>query len=351
MEIKTSTMKYLLSMLLSISAIYLSAQNCTSGYRLFTFPLNKKPIVISQLGSSPQFDFLRGITDPNKFFEAIQKNRNVPRFKKDFAELNKLMKEIGFTDGIEDERFSINSLHYEYIPYNTKGNLGSNSENYKYVILKPDDPNGLPGWKLTSPTGCYIFIFTKCGNAFYPQGEIQVPPNSKICPEVPCPIITVDIIGDSEKIECEVQKTKRIIKTEFYITGYIKKKITIYKQKNQSRQGKGQQQSQETKLKTKKQKVLDSLLVYADEVEVEECQAPSADYTVAVASQTIAQKVCKDSTIHIPLKLSLKGASSITYTPTNNQSIRKIVIRQLTKKKTFKLLRREFTGIISPFRQ
>lgn len=203
-------MRHILSILLIFLSTHLFAQNqCSLSHIVFNAPTGRNPQPIRSLGNNPQIKCLQNITNKLAFYNAIQNCKGKFEYKTDFEELNDIFKDIGFSDGINDPNFTVNSLNYETIPYNSKGMLGYKKNKkigYQYVVLVPENHTGVEGWKVTSTTGCYVYIFTKCGNAFFPQNEcpkcppcdtchnvsIEVPSDTTLCTSTSCDTLTIE---------------------------------------------------------------------------------------------------------------------------------------------------------------
>ena len=76
-----------------------------------------------------------------------------------------MLTDIGFTNGAKDVTAS--SVTEYYIPSGTLGNMGDGNFNTAYIKLTGNGQD-IKSWKISSPTGCYVYILAKCGNAFYP---------------------------------------------------------------------------------------------------------------------------------------------------------------------------------------
>jgi hypothetical protein len=168
-------MKLLSSIILTILCSSLFAQtHCDLTHVLFHSPIGRNPQKIRSLGNNPQIKCLRGITDTQNFFEALRTCLTKDIYKADFAELDGIFKQIGFQKGLVDNNFTEESLSYETIPYGTKGMLGYKKNKkigYVYAELVPENHVGVKGWKVTAPTGCFVYIFTTCGMLFIPKAN------------------------------------------------------------------------------------------------------------------------------------------------------------------------------------
>ena len=199
-------MKHFLSLL--ALCIYLNMygqSNCDSQLPLYRFTENKSPLELKSLGSSPQFEFLREIKSKEAFFESIRKNRKFLKYDKELVELIKLLHSIGFKKGIDDKDFNEAALEFQIIEKGTLGNTGNHFHQYKLIRLLDNEPS----WKITSPTGCYFYIFTKCGNAFYPQTPIASTVKSvdtchKLLVVLPRTVDTLQINVDTIRVNTKI---------------------------------------------------------------------------------------------------------------------------------------------------
>jgi hypothetical protein len=283
-------MKLILSSLLAMVSSQIIAQNrCDLAHVVFHSPKGKRPQPIMNLGNNPQIKCLRGITDSHSFFNSLKTCLTKDIYKADFTELDDIFKQIGFKNGLSDENFTEQNLKYETIPYGTKGMLGFKKDKkigYVYAQLVPQNHGGVQGWKVSGPTGCYIYIFTKCGNAFYPQSD---------CPECPCIDVQLDIRTDEKHIDIQSGKVQDTVITNYFV--YCIKKIT---RQTQRQQGKSLRTSSRSKVFG---------LLYTDTTIVNGFSSTAVSYNISTA-YTESLKVCKDTTVDLKLKLIAKQASS-----------------------------------------
>jgi hypothetical protein len=171
------------SLLLFLSVLFIGRSQafpqdpCRKKSSLFKFDGTAHPRLFTEkLGNHPQFPFLqseKGVITRTLFLNAVKDPANRKNYKKEFAEFNELLRDIGFTNGYKS--LTLGRIENLYINPGTIGNLGFyNKEfplnSYIYVKLSPagEDPDGVAAWKITGPAGCYIYILHTCGNAFYP---------------------------------------------------------------------------------------------------------------------------------------------------------------------------------------
>jgi hypothetical protein len=116
---------------------------------------------VYSFGSNPEFPFLRNLSTPQQVANAMKKG--IARHG--MAELNRMMMDIGFTNGVKDVTAAY--VTEDYVATGTPGNMGDGNFSTAYIKLMGGD-QGVKTWKISSPTGCYVYILAKCGNAFYP---------------------------------------------------------------------------------------------------------------------------------------------------------------------------------------
>ena len=172
-------MKFFLLVFLGFFVGHLYAQQpCHKKSKVFRFDPHVHPWVFTEkLGNHPQFPFLqyeKGINSRALFVKAAKDPDSRKNYKKEFEVFNELLREIGFRNGYKD--LKADNIENLYVNPGTPGNLGfynpdKEGNNYIYVRLRPagEDADGVAAWKLTGPSGCYIYILHTCGNAFYPN--------------------------------------------------------------------------------------------------------------------------------------------------------------------------------------
>ena len=159
-----------------------SQDPCRKKSSLFKFDASVHPRLFTEkLGNHPQFPFLqkeKGIDTRVLFLRAVKDPENRKNYKKEFAEFNELLKDIGFTNGYKG--LTLSRIENLFINPGTIGNLGFYNKDYPqnsyiYVKLNPagEEPDGVAAWKITGSSGCYIYILHTCGNAFYPSNATE----------------------------------------------------------------------------------------------------------------------------------------------------------------------------------
>ena len=176
--------KLILLPVLFVTVAGFAQTQCATGAR-FRFDNTGSPKEIEKLGTAPEFPFLRNMSTTKQVVAAIHRNNanNGPGA----TEFNDLMTSIGFTNGAKDVTEA--NVTWHMMQYGTEGNMGSAGYTTAYSKLN-GDPDGNKSWKITSGTGCYVYILAKCGNSFYPKPE-----NKTACINVP-----VNITGDMKDV-------------------------------------------------------------------------------------------------------------------------------------------------------
>ena len=306
---------------LTVFCISIKAQStCQSSHPLFSFNESAKPEKIYQLGASPQIDFLRNIKKADEFLAAIKSNRNSKKYQKDIDELDKVLKIIGFSNGLDDKNFNQGALTYETIPYGTVGNLGANSEKYSLSILLPYNINGISAWKIKSPNNCSVYIFTKCGNLFFPK------PTTICDKECPCREVAINISSERIHLDISSPAIKDTIINYYYMcfNPPAKQKAPQPQQP--------QQQNQQQRRSNNWRKERSCVLLYSDTTIVNSFTSIAKSFDLSVEELKTVQ-ICNDTTISVKVKISAEQASSETFTPNRfeNTSLGKIIVKSSHK--------------------
>lgn len=149
-------------------ALSASAQSgCSKDHTIYKFSNAGSPKIVTQLGSAPEFPYLRNMASKEQLFAAINRNQG----KKDIQHLDDILMGIGFSRGSKD--LTQASISQEMIPPGTIGNMGSAQHKYVYADLTGRS-GGFKAWKITSDNGCYVYILQPCGNTFYPKSADAV---------------------------------------------------------------------------------------------------------------------------------------------------------------------------------
>ena len=162
-------------------AVY-AQKPCYQHSRLYLFDRHNEPRLFTDpLGRHPQFPFLQrinGITTEARFIKSIRDSANRIKYQRTYLAFDLLLRNSGFYRGVRD--LNIKNVKKVYITPGTLGNLGfynkgTDAMNYLYVKLNPagEAAEGIEAWKLINKDGCFFYILFTCGNAFYPNGDLD----------------------------------------------------------------------------------------------------------------------------------------------------------------------------------
>jgi hypothetical protein len=153
-----------------IAGVTLTAQNdCGRNHPVYKVDNAQAVATVRTLGTDPEFPFLRNLSTSQQVLAALKSADNNKKYARQVKELNDMLQEAGFENGIRD--VSLSSISSITMPKGTEGNLGNGHYSYSYVTLAPPKP--VKAWQITSGKGCYVAILSACGNAFYPGIEAQ----------------------------------------------------------------------------------------------------------------------------------------------------------------------------------
>lgn len=182
----------LISAIFTVASSCFAQSQCGSGNPMFKSDKYGEPKEIYSLGSNPEFPFLRNLSTPEQVASAMKRTAN----RHGMSTLNRMLMDMGFTNGAQDVTAS--SVAALELPSGTIGNMGDGSHNISYVKLMAGE--GSKAWKITSPTGCYVYVLAKCGNAFYPAKQVK--PTASL--EVP---LNLNSRSKDITLECGATKT------------------------------------------------------------------------------------------------------------------------------------------------
>jgi hypothetical protein len=163
----------LISAFFTVASSCFAQSTCGSSNPIFKSDKYGEPKDVYNLGSSPEFPFLRNLKTPEQVAAAMNKAAK----KKNAAELNKILMDMGFANGAKD--ITASSISAVEVPTGTVGNMGDGNHNISFIKLNVGDEN--KAWKVSSPSGCSMLVLAKCGNSFYPTpkqtAKLDVPVN------------------------------------------------------------------------------------------------------------------------------------------------------------------------------
>jgi hypothetical protein len=168
----------LMAVFAGITSICNAQVGCTKNNPLFNSDNGKAPKKVYELGSNPEFAFLKNLSTPEQVLSAIQ-NADAKN-KRGVDHLDKLLVDVGFRNGVKDLRAE-NITEY-YIPNGTVGNMGNGNHKITHSKLMAGGSKGVRSWKIESTNGCALYILKPCGNTFY---STNMPASTPVCVNVP----------------------------------------------------------------------------------------------------------------------------------------------------------------------
>jgi len=192
--------------LLLISASFLLASSAfaQSDNSLYQFDNTGSPKNVRLLGANPEFPFLRNMTSSRQVYNAIKRheNENTAAMNK----LNDLLMQVGYANGAKD--LEPGDITEAYVPPGTEGNMGSRGYTYNYYRLS-GSAQEYKAWKIKPNDSKYgsLYIFAKCGNAFFPKTE-----GKTACINVP-----VNVTPDVQQISLPASGSKVTAQDKVYV--------------------------------------------------------------------------------------------------------------------------------------
>jgi len=154
----------LISAFFSLTSYCFAQSGSSKSNPIFVTDNSGTPKEVYRLGVNPEFPNLRNLNTPEQVAAAMKKS------SRGRTQLNSMLNDIGFANGVNDVDASM--ISPAYIPSGTRGNMGDGNYNSADIKLMGDNgtssTSGVKAWKITSPTGDYMYVLGKCGNAFYP---------------------------------------------------------------------------------------------------------------------------------------------------------------------------------------
>jgi hypothetical protein len=194
-----------------MAGIILFAQSdCSKNHPIYKVDNNGKVETVHTLGSDPEFTFLRNLNSPQQVLAALKRAENNKKYSRQVREMNNMLKECGFDNGVKD--VTLSSISQMTIPKGTEGNMGNGHLRYSYVRLSGSKP--VKAWKVTSDNGCYVAFLAPCGNAFYPGTEAKNA-TSYSGNKPACKDVAVDITSEPKEITIANGGEKHITKKTY----------------------------------------------------------------------------------------------------------------------------------------
>ncbi len=163
---------------------------------LFNFNNGETPREVSRLGTAPEFPFLMNKSSASQVYNTIKRHANDNTEAMD--NLNGLLRQIGYANGAND--LNPGDVSEAYVAPGTVGNMGSRGYVYNLYRLE-GNRSEFKAWKIAANGGNSngaLYLFAKCGNAFYPKKEMGT-----ACVKVP-----VDVKPDVSQITLPASGSK-----------------------------------------------------------------------------------------------------------------------------------------------
>ncbi|MFT5833382.1 MAG: hypothetical protein ACI97N_001009 [Cognaticolwellia sp.] len=127
----------------------------------------KAPVKISTLRHNQQFGSMVDLKTTDAVYGKLQslhaENKDGNR-----AEIDRLLKTVGYTDGIKDSRFSTSSINIVSYAGGVAAVMGGGEHQYMYSEMSTKNFDGLRGFTIKSLNDeCDLTIIDVCGNALY----------------------------------------------------------------------------------------------------------------------------------------------------------------------------------------
>jgi hypothetical protein len=314
---------------ITASVLLATAANAQTGVRpdnsLYQFNNTVKAKEVRQLGTNPEFPFLRNLSTGRDVYTAMR--RHGSDNTADGRKLNSLLMQIGYTNGVRD--VNPEDISLAYITPGTEGNMGSRGHTYSYYKLA-GAPSEYRAWRIAPNGSGYsaLYLFAKCGNAFYPKTGDRT-----ACIKVP-----VQLNADAGQIRLN-SSGRKVTNTEEAYVYYSRRKGKKGERAYSVAGINAQYPSSPVMLNAKKK----------TEVQPE-------TYTISITSPQQPVFACADSTLNLTASLNVEKTSSYTgyYPDRSNKTYKevskrdyKVIARKMRKvqKKEMKVARKTGTPV------
>jgi hypothetical protein len=127
----------------------------------------KEGVIVTDLGHNQQFGSMVDLRTSDAVYARLKQlhseNRSGNR-----AELDRLLRSIGYTKGINDSRFSVNSITIENYAGGVAAVMGGGEHQYMYSEISGAKYDTLRGFNIKALNDkCDLTIIDVCGNALY----------------------------------------------------------------------------------------------------------------------------------------------------------------------------------------
>ena len=127
----------------------------------------KAPVKVSTLSHNQQFGSMVDLKTSDAVYSKL-KSLHAENKSGNRVELDRLLKTIGYTDGIKDSRFSASSISIVKYESGVAAVMGGGEHQYMYSEMSTENFEGLRGFTIKSLNSeCDITIIDVCGNALY----------------------------------------------------------------------------------------------------------------------------------------------------------------------------------------
>jgi hypothetical protein len=298
------------------ASLLLTSASFAQTTTLYRFDNAGTPKEVSTLGATPEFPFLRNMTSAHQVYAAIERhaNDNTAAANK----MNGLLMQLGYANGAKDLRESDISL--ANIKPGTEGNMGSRGYVYSYTRLT-GDASEYKAWKIAANdnSNAYgaVYLFAKCGNAFYPKNT-----KSSACITVP-----VSVTPDMNQVSLPASGTKVTTSNETYV--YYSRKRHMKHDAAYPVAGIGDKYPSKP------------LRISAATSE----QIVPETYTVNATGAQTSVYACTDKTLNLTANIDLEKTSSYTgnYPKSDNKTYKKVSKRhyKMIARRTRRIERKE----------
>jgi hypothetical protein len=192
--------------LVALNTISFAQKYCSKDHPIYNMDNLSSPKNVYRLGSDPEFPFLRNLSSSRQVLAAMKSRENSKKYPRQMKELNKMLVEIGFDNGVQD--VTLSSISEYNVSPGTTGNMGDGHFSYSYVKLEGSRP--YKAWRISSGSKCDVSFFSSCGNAFYPFGAEN---SGTYTGNKPCKDVEVNVNTDPKEVT--IDETKHATKKTY----------------------------------------------------------------------------------------------------------------------------------------
>ncbi|RYD55789.1 MAG: hypothetical protein EOP56_14595 [Sphingobacteriales bacterium] len=168
----------LLGLTLSFTVGY--AQSSGQNHRIYNTPESKTPVVLTKLGTDPQFLTLRNLKTSDEVYDKIKAMSSNAKYRN---EMNGLLTSLGYS-GINDPSFDRSDIKAADVPFGAMGMLGSGGHTYKYSMIAVPNQPAMKAWYIAPANGDEgLYFMSACGNAFHYANAARVVERERVVKE------------------------------------------------------------------------------------------------------------------------------------------------------------------------